>query len=221
LLTKNFLLSLLKQTKENKIVKPNGFSKAEISEACKKGLIEFNDEKIFVNSLNRLTIAVEAINLGVDFERVCRLLNWKEFEEFSSIILEYNGYSTFKRFIFKGEEGKKWEIDVLGVKNSVILCLDCKGWRYGWYKSKLSPAAEKHFERVKALSRKLPNLALKLKIKRNESFIILPLLITLADVSYKRLNGSLIVSILRFKSFLYELPEIIYSEPDVLIKASS
>lgn len=216
------MLSLLKQTKEDKAVKPlDGFSKAEINEACKKGLIEFSDGKIFVNSLNRLKIAVEAINLGVDFEKVCRLLDWKEFEEFSSIILEHNGYLTFKKFIFKEGKGKRWEIDVLGVKNSVILCLDCKGWRYGWYKSKLSSAAEKHFERVKALSKELPNLALKLRIKRNESFIILPLLITLADVSYKNINGSLIVSILRFKSFLYELPEIIYSESNLLIKALS
>jgi hypothetical protein len=221
LITKTFLLDILKQTKEGKIVNLNGFSDVEINEACKKGLIEFDNGKILVNSLNRLAIAVEAINLGVDFEKVCRLLDWREFEEFSSIILEYNGYSTFKRFIFKEGKTKKWEIDVLGIKDLAILCLDCKKWRYGWYKSKLSSAAEKHFKRVKAFSRELPNLTLKLRIKRNESFMILPLLITLADASYRSLNGVLIVSILRFKSFLYELPEIIYSESDLLIKASS
>jgi hypothetical protein len=224
LLTKNFLLYILKQTRKNKLLSFNELSElslTEIDEACRKGLIKFNGDKIYVNSFNRLTIAVEAVNLGVDFEKISRLLDWREFEEFSSIILEHNEYSTFKRFIFKDVENKKWEIDVLGVKEPIILCLDCKGWRFGWYKSKVASAAEKHFKRVEAFSKALPNFALKLNIKKNKNFTILPLIITLADVHYKSLNGSLIVPILRFKRFLYELPEAFFAEFNLGIKAST
>jgi hypothetical protein len=219
--TKNFLLSILNQTKKNKVLTFNKFDLTEINEAFNKGLLKFDGEKIYVDSFNRLMIAVEAVNLGVDFEKISRLLDWKEFEEFSSVILEYNNYLTFKRFIFKDIKNKKWEIDVIGIKEPVILCLDCKGWRFGWYKSKVALAAEKHFKRVESFSKSLPNLTLKLKIEKNKSFMILPLIITLADVPYKNLNGSLIVPILRFKSFLYELPEVLFAESNLAIKAST
>ncbi|MEM3553271.1 MAG: hypothetical protein QXK81_02760 [Candidatus Bathyarchaeia archaeon] len=219
--TKNFLLHVLKQTRKNNFLSLTGVNLTEVNEAYHKGLLKFDGEKIYVNSFNRLAIAVEAVNLGADFEKISRLLNWKEFEEFSSIILGYNGYMTFKRFIFKDMKNKKWEIDVLGVKEPIVLCLDCKGWQYGWYKSKVASVAEKHFERVKAFSSILPSLTSKLKIEKNKSFTVLPLIITLADTPYKSLNGSLIVPILRFKRFLYELPETLFAEFNLGIKTST
>ncbi|HID17283.1 TPA: hypothetical protein EYP26_03225 [Candidatus Bathyarchaeota archaeon] len=145
-------------------------------------------------------------------EKVSKLLDWKEFERLSSSILEQNGYEPFLHFVFRDEKtGKKHEIDVLGVKEFLILCLDCKSWRRGWYKSRISLAAKKQLERSEALGVELPSLARKLKLLgRRGKYKILPLVLTLADVPYRILEGSLVVPILRFKSFLYELPGAIY-----------
>lgn len=216
---KAVLLPLLKLTRGGSaelasVVEASRLGRSEalrrLKEAERMGLLEIKGEKIRVDYRKRLTMAVEALRFGADPEKVSRLLDWREFERLSSSILEQNGYEAFLHLVFRdGETGRRHEMDVLGVKEFLILCLDCKSWRRGWYKSRVSLAAKKQLERSEALGRELPSLARKLKLSRGE-YKILPLVLTLADVPYRILEGSLVVPILRFKAFLYELPGALY-----------
>lgn len=218
---KALLLLLLKLTREGgaelaSVVEASRLGRSEalrrLKEAERMGLLEIKGGKIHADYSKRLMMAVEALRFGADPEKVSRLLDWREFERLSSSILERNGYEAFLHLVFRdGETGRRREIDVLGVKEFLILCLDCKSWRRGWYKSRISLAAKEQLERSEALSRELPSLARKLKLSRRRGeYRIIPLVLTLADVPYRILEGSLVVPILRFRAFLYELPGALY-----------
>ena len=46
----------------------------------------------------RIQLAIYAIKEGIDIEKVCRALSWREFEDIVILILEYNGFKTLKHF---------------------------------------------------------------------------------------------------------------------------
>ena len=54
------------------------------------GLIEGEDGIIEVSSNQRVKLAIHAINVGTDIERVCKVLEWIEFENFAATAFEAN-----------------------------------------------------------------------------------------------------------------------------------
>jgi predicted transcriptional regulator len=53
------------------------------------GLIECENGKIEVSSNQRAKLAIHAINHGTDIERVCKVLEWIEFENFAATALKH------------------------------------------------------------------------------------------------------------------------------------
>ena len=88
----------------------------------KNRLLHFNDRILEVSSTKRIKIALEALKLGADFERICQFLKWDEFESFSMKILEAHNYKVFKNLRFKEiKKQKRWEIDLLACKKPIII----------------------------------------------------------------------------------------------------
>jgi len=208
-------MTLLRATRESPICEFQGIVAS--SKACKSlveeslltlqeaGAIRIVDEEIHISPEQRLRIAELAVASGVDPERVGRELRWQEFEAFADQVLTRDGFSTANHFVFKGS-GRRFEIDVLGAKEAMVLCVDCKHWHHGWAPSKLMAAAKNQLIRVLFLSqvftacgRKLPTIA------SWRSARLLPVVLTLADVSSKLMDGVPIVSALRFRDFLSEV----------------
>ncbi|MEM3755215.1 MAG: restriction endonuclease [Candidatus Bathyarchaeia archaeon] len=180
----------------------------EILEVFKKdGLIEdYNEQEgiLKVNFENRLKMAIKAIQIGGDIEGICKKLDWQEFENFVSKILEMNGYNVTKHYRFK-YKNKKYEFDILAYNNLFILCIDCKHWRHGGQKSKLLKAARMQLNRVIAFSKLKGEAKL---IKNGKKLRLLPIVLTLMDAPFKELEKIPIVPILKFNDFMYRLSPI-------------
>jgi Holliday junction resolvase-like predicted endonuclease len=168
------------------------------------GILTLTDEEIHVTPEQRMQIAELAISKGADPENVARQLRWQEFEGLAARILKREGYATANHFIFR-HASRRYEIDVLGAKEPVVLCVDCKHWHYGWAPSKVMTAARNQLLRVKSLSEVFMFYEKKHRIASWQSVRLLPIVLTLADVSSKMIDGVPIVSALRLRDFLCQL----------------
>jgi hypothetical protein len=168
------------------------------------GAVTLSGEEIHVTPKQRLRIAQLAITKGADPERVARELHWQEFESLTSQILIREGYVTANHFIFK-HSGHKYEIDVLGAKEPIVLCVDCKHWHHGWAASKVAAAAGNQLLRAKSLSEVFESYERKHHIVGWQSVQLLPIVLTLADLSPKLMDGVPIVSAFRLIDFLRQV----------------
>jgi len=174
-------------------------------EACeKRGLLRCVDDWIEVDSEQRLILAIEALKANADAGRVCRVLDWREFEELTSKALEANCFSVTKHLMFK-HSGRRCEIDVVGSKEPLLMCADCKHWKSGLGPGRIQTAARKQFERMRYLAEEMPRQASRLGITAWNRAVILPTVITLSDTTRGLHEGIPIVPILRLQSFLKEL----------------
>ena len=168
------------------------------------GALALKDDRILVSSEERMRIAELAIGAGADPEKVARELRWQEFESFANQILTREGFSTLNHLVFKAE-GRRYEIDVVGAKEPMVVCVDCKHWHHGWARSKITAAARNQMTRVLSLSRVLPMYCGRLRIGNWRAVRLVPVVLTLADLSSRLVEGVPVVSALRLRSFLSEL----------------
>ncbi|GAI11917.1 unnamed protein product, partial [marine sediment metagenome] len=118
------------------------------------GLIECKNGIIEVSSNQRVKLAIHAINHGTDIERVCKVLEWKEFENFAATAFETNNFAVKRNFRFKAS-GRRWEIDVLAYSEPLVVCVDCKRWRRGWGNSAIKKIVELQTQRTEVLAKNL------------------------------------------------------------------
>jgi Holliday junction resolvase-like predicted endonuclease len=206
--------ALLRETRKNlicqtsEIVASTRICRSLVVESLLKlrerGAVALAGEEIQVSLEQRLRIAELAIAIGADPERIARELRWQEFEAFAAQVLARDGFATLNHFVFK-ESGRRFEIDVIAAKEPMVLCVDCKHWHHGWAPSKIGAAARNQLLRVLCLSQAFPVRGTKLPTGTWRSVRLLPIVLTLADVSRKLIHGVPIVSALRFRSFLSEI----------------
>lgn len=151
-------------------------------------------------------MAVRAIELGADVERVSRFLRWDEFEKLSILIFENNDFQVIRNLRFSWMN-KRWEVDVLGIKNPIIISADCKHWHKGWSGASSIRATEKQVERTRALAEASISKALRSRIGINEwrHAYFIPIILSLAPSKYKFYEKTPIVPILQLKDFLQNI----------------
>ena len=187
---------------------PKSIIETDLERLVTSNLLSVIGDKVSVENEQRIALAIEAFKGGADPERVCRKLNWKEFEEVAMIALDSNGYSTSKHFVFKHGKMRR-EIDLVGVKGKLVLCVDCKHWMYGWHRSRMTTAVRQQVERTKALAAEASNVTKRLNLPHLTRFTFLPLLVTLADVASRTIQNVPVVPILRMGTFLDGLSDLI------------
>jgi hypothetical protein len=169
------------------------------------GLIEGEEGIIEVSSNQRVKLAIHAINLGTDIERVCKVLEWIEFENFTASAFETNNFAVKRRFRFK-KAGRRWEIDVLAYSEPYVVCVDCKRWRRGWGKSAITKIVEAQTLRTKVLAETLPHLQKRILLDGWTQATLFPVVISLFPGPAKFFNNVPVVPILQLQNFLDELP---------------
>lgn len=211
---REFLVSVLKLTKigpvHRKLVSKDARVPAEVVDNVLKKLsseelIQQRKSLIEADCSQRAKMAVQAVKLGADFERVCKFLHWTEFENIACETFEANNFKVKRHFRFK-QAGKMWEIDVLGCKEPIIACVDCKHWHYGWRSTAIAKAAEAQVERTKALADVLPNLYEKAELNRWKHATLIPIILSLVSGPLKFHNNVPIVPVQQLQNFLNELP---------------
>lgn len=174
------------------------------------GLIYMQHRIMNVDSLKRLKLAVHALELGADFERVGSFLDWKEFENIAAVAFERNGYKVKKNLRFK-HAGRKWEIDIVGCKKPMVVCADCKHWHHGLYPSAMRRIVHKQVERTLALTESLPKLAEKIECESWSEIKLVPAVISLTTARFKFYKKVSVVPIFQLQDFLVQLPAYVDS----------
>jgi Holliday junction resolvase-like predicted endonuclease len=169
------------------------------------GLIEAKDKIIELSSNQRVKLAIHAINLGTDIERVCKVLEWIEFENFAAKAFEANNFTVKRRFRFK-KAGRKWEIDVLAFSEPYVICVDCKRWRRGWGKAAITKIVEAQSLRTKVLAETLQSLQRRVMLDGWTHAILFPVILSLFPGPAKFFQNVPVVPILQLQNFLDELP---------------
>lgn len=216
---KDMLISLLKLTKEgpvlienvNKDMKSNtNISAKLIKQLENEGLISKNSDFVEVDKDNRLKLAARAISLGADLEHVSSFLNWHEFEDITALALERNGYTTVLNMRFR-KEGRRWEIDVVGCRNPLVLCIDCKHWQRSMNPSALRKIVKAQVKRTYALATTLPTPLIKVECVKWNKAKFIPIILSLIPGRLKFYDNVPVVSVLQLQDFLSQVPAYVES----------
>lgn len=168
-----------------------------------ENIVTFSSGDISANINQRLAMAINAIQLGGDFERISNSLGWLEFEEFVAHVFEENGYNVLRRYRFQAE-GRRWEIDVLATQYPYIVCAECKHWTSGMGNSAARNIIETHIEKTDIMSRHIEEISKKINVHRWRDAIIIPMALTLSPTQMRIYRRVPAVSIHSLPSFLNE-----------------
>ena len=216
---RDLLISLLKLTKDRPVLIECVNQDARIASDIVRKLLEklqnedmiyLKDDIVEVNSGNRLRLAAKAASLGADVERISAFLRWQEFEDIAAIALERNGYVVAKNVRFKHAR-RRWEIDIVGCRKPLVLCVDCKHWQRGVKPSALRKIVEAQVERAQALADALPSAALKAECVKWNKAKFVPVILSLIPSSLKFFDNVPVVPVLQLQDFLIQLPAYVES----------
>jgi Holliday junction resolvase-like predicted endonuclease len=169
------------------------------------GLVYVHKSFVETDIMQRLRLAVHAINLGADPEQTSRFLQWKEFEGMAAFVLEQNRYSVMKNLRFK-HGGRRWEVDIVGCKKPSAICIDCKHWNQGVHPSALKKIVQEQVKRTQALAKSLPNPTVKIECATWDKAKLIPVVLSLTTPRFRFYEDVPIVSVLQLQDFLNQLP---------------
>ena len=208
------LISVLKLTKETSALIEDVKKDARLpSSVCwnllekmqKEGIAYLKADSVEIDSTSRLKLAIKAASLGADIQNISDLLRWQEFEEIAAIALKNNGYTVHNNVRFK-HEGHRWEIDVVGCRKPLVLCIDCKRWQRAITPSALKKIVKEQTQRTQALSDALPNTKINLTCTQWETAKFVPTVLSLIPSAFKFLDHVPIVPVLQLQDFTNQLP---------------
>lgn len=144
---------------------------------------------------------------GKPIEEILKKFNWKEFEEFVAEIFRENDFRVKQSFRFKTK--RKYEIDIVTIKQNIVLCVDCKEWSKGRYKkSGLKNSAKNQEKRVKEFKNFLKkNLIIQNLLKIDLKSKFYSLIVTLLEEGLVIEGHTFFVPIWKLNSFLLEAEE--------------
>jgi len=168
-------------------------------------LLKLNGNSVEADSENRLKLAVKAVSIGADVEVVSGFLGWQEFEGIAATALKNNGYAVLQNLRFK-HAARKWEIDVVGCRKPLVVCVDCKDWHHGLSPSAMRRIVEAQVERARALADALPNVSIGIECAKWSKAKFVPAVLVLLPSRFKFCDGVPIVPVLQLQDFLSQLP---------------
>ncbi|NIO37209.1 hypothetical protein GTO27_05835 [Candidatus Bathyarchaeota archaeon] len=187
-----------------------GLTRNLIEKLRNNGMLYYQNKTVSMSDLKRLKLAVHAIRLGAHIQRVTRLLDWKEFENIAALTLEQNRYQTEKNLRFKHGQ-RRWEIDIVGCKEPIILSIDCKHWRHGVCSSAMKKIVKEQLERTSALAESKPSVYRKIGCHSWSKVTFVPAILSLTTPTFKFYSKVPTVSIMQLPDFLSQMPAYVNS----------
>ena len=139
-------------------------------------------------------VSLRDLKAGGDIVEVSKDLHWRDFEAFASALLSETGYIVTRNLFLTKPRA---ELDIIATYAKRALAIDCKHWKYS-SPAKLLIAIRTQRERAKRYG----NSKYAMNAGISET---LPALLTLYDDGVHVIEGSPIVPVSRFDSFLLEL----------------
>ncbi len=170
------------------------------------GLVSFRGSNLELDTRQRLMLAEKLVHNGRDAEKVSRLLEWQEFEDFAICTLGENGFRTVKHLVFKSRLGRR-EIDILAWNDTFLLAVDCKHWLRGLSTGRMRDAAQAQVKRTVALAER-PEILSRIGVDKVGKRSIIPAVFALGDSRQAFVDGVPIVSVSKLVSFLYGISPV-------------
>mgnify|MGYP000445087140 CR=1 FL=1 len=217
MLLENILRLLLREFKTRERVEINEF--AEKVGVDLNSILEtveiygFETKKGCVYLKDRRKVIFNLLNKGFDLEDILRYFDWRDLEDICAAFLTINGFYTMRNLRFK-VHNKRYEIDVIGIKDEKLLLIDCKKWKR-MSNSMLKNAVKKQFERSKAFSEVLDTIKIQIAYDR---VILIPAIVTMLPGDLVFYNSVPIIPITKFKNFLYDFENILDSLNSIEVK---
>lgn len=152
------------------------------------GIGRLEEELVYFDENDKLKTCLLAIKMGAPIDEVSRLLDWKDFESLVAEMLDSSDFDTTRNLVLTKP---RMEIDVVGIKSSVAILIDCKHWKR-LSDSSLEKAVQKQIERTK-------HYLSKEKIRA-----AVPAVVTLYDEKLRFINNVPIIPIFQLNSFCEE-----------------
>jgi len=166
-----------------------------------KTLVEYkalkleNDNVCSLGNFTYLVLKMVEMNI-IDVEYASTCISWRDFEELVASILDEMGFITFKNLRVKCE-GKRYEVDIIAIREPRMLVIDCKHWNIKrGASSKIKNVILAHLSKTRCLSKMRT-----FKVKYNVSKFI-PVIVTLHDVGLRVWNGTFVVPIFNLVDFI-------------------
>lgn len=155
----------------------------------RNGIGESSCSQVYFSRIDKLNLLLFALEYGCDATLLSSKLDWRDFEAFSTIMLEQAGYACKTNITIKKP---RFQIDIIAKINRTALIIDCKHWK------KMSTTegdewANKQYVRTKWY----------LKTDKHIR-IAIPIIVTLYEYSCHFKNKMPFVPISKFRSFLAE-----------------
>jgi hypothetical protein len=180
-----------------------GYSESLVTEVVKRysDLVKLVGGEIVV--VNSIELALTLSERGVELKRISEYLDWRDFEAFTSRILEESGYHVERSV--KLTTPVRFEIDVLGIDpvSGIGLVVDCKHWSIA-SRSRLLEAAERHYERVEKLVKYYSRVKQLYRVLEKATRLV-PVVITLTTPSIRVYRRVLFASIRELPALLRDL----------------
>ncbi|MFX1449855.1 MAG: NERD domain-containing protein [Promethearchaeota archaeon] len=221
----NLLLKIMELTSEipeieiKYLSKITGLNYSQIMIYLKEQMYyEKEKNEILQNSNLRINLAIFGIiNLNLPPSRVINYLTWQEFEKFCLYVLEQHEFRCVRNFRFKKRKSR-FEIDILGLHQSYMLCIDAKLWRIRSGKpSALRKAVERQIIRTEALSKVISKYLDQLYLSRVKYVYLIPILITSMNEGIKSHKKVPIIPFYQFNNFIADLHKNIDDLPQFKI----
>ena len=137
---------------------------------------------------SKLRTALSDIQEGAPIDEVANNIHWKDFEGLVAEILVSKHFEVLRNFRMKKPT---MEIDVVGKRLDVIMLIDCKHWKRMSY-SNLKIIVNKQIKRAEQY------------IQNKKNMTVVPIIVTLYKEETSFVNGTPIVPIFQFSSFIDE-----------------
>ncbi len=150
-----------------------------------------------------LSLVELLISLGVPEEKAAAVLNWREFEDLCSRILEGRGYTCLKGFR-RAVSGRRMEIDVLAISDRRIILVECKMWSRRTLRFLVNRSRKEVRRKLEML------LELISQARRAEGKVqVIPVIVSWLSVRGDDRGEIAVVPLYKFPQFLDSLDEII------------
>ncbi len=184
---------------------PSGAIADLLQKLASEDLLKWNGDHIEIGAENRLKLAVKAISLGIDVQTASNFLKWQEFESIAATALANNGYVIKQNLRFKHANQRR-EIDVIGCRKPLAVCIDCKDFHHVASPSAIKRIVEAQTDRTKGLADSLPSVATQLECCKWSRAKFVPVVLVLVPCRFKFFNDVPIVPVLELQDFVHQLP---------------
>ena len=134
--------------------------------------------------------------------------DWKGFEQAVGDIFRSNDFTVRNNFRFKTR--RRWENDLIAVRNGLVFCVDCKRWAQGREKRwGIAKAAEEQQKRASELGKFVRSNPIARSLLKTDGASFVPVVVTLHQEGVLKVGRTFVVPVEKLNPFIVNYEALI------------